>query len=207
MEDYDQKIERIKQWLGTGSINIFGRPFAGKDTQAERIAQLLGGVQLGGGHILRNSSIPDNTKAIMETGALIPSDAYVDIVLPYLSSDEFSNRPLILSSVGRMDGEQHGVIQATHAAHHPLKAVIYLDIDEDTVHHRWHVLHTINQRGREREDDSLHLLDTRLEWFRMHTLPVIKYYRENGLCIDIDGHHSEDDVTVLIVDMLAKHAS
>jgi len=28
-----EKIEKIKEWLGAGAVNIFGRPFAGKDAQ------------------------------------------------------------------------------------------------------------------------------------------------------------------------------
>ena len=30
----EEKITVIKQWLGTGSINVFGLPFSGKDTVA-----------------------------------------------------------------------------------------------------------------------------------------------------------------------------
>ena len=42
-------IEIITQWLGTGAINIFGLPFAGKDTHGHRLAELFGASIMGGG--------------------------------------------------------------------------------------------------------------------------------------------------------------
>lgn len=201
----ERDIETIDEWLGAGSINIFGRPFAGKDTQANLLAKLFRASVLGGGAILRASVIPDEIKETMHRGELVPSDAYVDIVLPYLSSDELAGKPLILSSLGRMDGEQHGVLMATEAAGHPMKAVVYLDVDEETVIQRWHGLHLLTDRG-DRTDDNLESLRIRLNEFREKTLPVIEDYRARDLLIEIDGTRSEKDVTVMILHELAQRA-
>ena len=38
---FEEKINTIKSWLGTGSINIFGLPMSGKDTQGLRLAEAL----------------------------------------------------------------------------------------------------------------------------------------------------------------------
>ena len=37
----EAKIAKIKTWLGTGSINIFGLPMSGKDTQGIKLAEAL----------------------------------------------------------------------------------------------------------------------------------------------------------------------
>jgi len=188
-----QRNDRIKAWLGSGTINIFGRPFAGKDTQGAKLAATFEGSLLGGGDILRNSTIPDYVDAILRRGELIPSDDYVDIVLPYLSKPEFADRPLILSSVGRWIGEEKGVLAATEAANHPLKAVVYLELSEATVIDRWKSLQSHDDRGG-RYDDTEEVLTKRLEEYRNKTIPVIEEYEMMGLLIRIDGE--SDPVTV-----------
>ncbi len=195
-------VEHIREWLGTGSINLFGRPFAGKDTQGERLTTLFNGKLLGGGDILRHSTIPPHVLEAMNLGELIPSEDYVAIVLPYLERDEWHNRPLILSAVGRWHGEERGVIEATAEAGHTLKAVIYIDIDELEVHKRWQALK--KQDNRDRPDDALEVLENRLKIFRDKTLPVLETYQTLGLLVSIDGMGSSEEVQQRIITELNK---
>lgn len=194
-------INRIQQWLGTGSINIFGRPFAGKDTQSQQLANLFGGNVIGGGEILRSNDMPNHVKECLRTGQLIPSDDYVNIVLPYLNQSYLNNKPLFLSSVGRWHGEEDGVIEAIKASGHPLKAVIFLDISDYNVYDRWKALELQNDRSN-RHDDSREIITTRLNEFREKTLPVIEYYRDLGILIEVDGKSTRDEVTNSILDQL-----
>ena len=186
-------IEIITQWLGTGAINIFGLPFAGKDTHGHRLAELFGASIMGGGDILRNSVIPPHVKEIIDSGRLAPTDDYVRIVLPYLSREEFADRPLVLSSVGRWHGEEPGVIEAAAAANHPLKAVLFLSVSEAVAHERFVTSREDETRG-ERADDAEHILATRFTEFRDKTLPVIESYREKGMLIEVDGNPPKDEV-------------
>lgn len=202
----DQKqISAISNWLGSGSINIFGLPFAGKDDQAGRLSELLGGARLGGGDILRSSMTPE-IKSYLDEGKLIPSELYVEVVLPYLSQSELQNKPLILSSVGRWLGEEIGVMEALEEANHPLKAVIYLDVSRDDALKRLHHSKTLKDRG-DRDDDDERLLITRFEEFEAKTLPVIERYRELGLLIDIDATQSREEVRDIIIENLAARAA
>lgn len=205
MEKHED-IPTIQSWLGNGSINLFGRPFAGKDSQGRILAGLFGGNILGGGDILRGSIIPEHTKQIMRSGQLIPSEDYVSIVLPYLSKKEFSGAPLILSSVGRWHGEESGVIDALEASGHPLKAVVYLAIEEEDVIERWRDYESRKDRS-VRHDDSEEILETRFEEFRDKTLQVIEYYRERNMLIEIAGTGSRDDVNNEIIAQLAVFAN
>src|SRR4051812_48122280 len=100
----DHQLLTVKQWLGTGSINIFGLPFAGKDTHGGELAKIFDAPLLGGGDILRNSIIPPELQASLDAGNLFPTNEYMNIVTPYLSKEEFADRPLVLSSVGRWIG-------------------------------------------------------------------------------------------------------
>lgn len=197
----DKKIEQIKNWLGTGSINIFGRPFSGKDSQGRRLIEIFGGNLVGGGEILRGSTMPDRIKALMRTGELIPSDDYVNIVLPYLSQTDLAGKPLFLSSVGRWHGEENGVIQAVQAANHPLKAVIYLNISNEESHNRW-LARDINNDRSNRHDDTEDILNIRFKEFSEKTLPVLDYYRKLGLLIEVNGYGTRDEVTTDIINSI-----
>lgn len=201
-----QKLAAIRKWLGTGSINIFGRPFAGKDTHGRELVTLFNGVLLGGGDILRNSEIPEHVRDLIHAGKLAPTEDYINIVLPYLSQEEFADKPLILSSVGRWHGEEEGVLQATQEAGHPVKAVVYLDISEDAVHQRWEKKLHIGERG-ERHDDTEEVLTTRLEEYREKTLPVVEFYKNSGLLIAIDSTLDKKTVLDTIIDELYKRAT
>lgn len=196
-----EKIEMIKKWLGSGSIDIFGRPFAGKDFQGKRLVELLGGTLVGGGEILRNSSMPEHIKAYMRTGKLIPTIDYVNIVLPYLNQVHLADKPLFLSSVGRWHGEEDGVIKALNSSNHPLKAVIYLNISTNESHTRW-LAREINNDRLNRHDDTEEILNIRFVEFQEKTLPVLSYYRNLGLLIEIDGKGPRDEITKNIIDVL-----
>ena len=199
-------VQTVTEWLGSGSINIFGRPFAGKDTQGKRLAELFNGTLLGGGDILRGSNIPPHVQEFMHTGQLIPSEEYVRIVLPYLSQESLSGRPLILSSVGRWSGEEEGVVEATEASDHPLRAVILLTLSENEVRSRWKKLEQHDDRGG-RHDDSEEVLGTRLQEFSEKTLPVLDAYNDKGLLVEIDGNNTPDHVTSLVLNALYTKAT
>lgn len=196
-------VKSIAEWLGSGSINLFGVPFAGKDTQGARLADLFGGPLLGGGDILRRSAIPKRVQVALDKGQLIPTKDYLEIVLPYLSRPEFAGHPLILSSVGRWHGEEAGVLEATAAADHPIMAVVYLKISEADQLRRWQQAVSRGGRGA-RTDDNQTILNTRLQEFQNKTLPVIEFYRNQGLLIEVNASVAPDDVTAEILSGLQK---
>jgi adenylate kinase len=200
-----QRISAISDWLGSGAINIFGLPFAGKDDQTNRLQNLFGGQKLGGGDILRAINTPE-IKSYLDEGKLIPSDLYVKVVLPYLSQPELAGQPLLLSSVGRWYGEEVGVMQVLEEANHTLKAVIYLVVSREDALSRLRKSKDIGDRG-DRDDDDEKLLMTRFEEFETKTLPVINHYRELGLLIEIDATQSREDVQMSILTALAERAS
>ena len=200
------QLGQLTQWLGSGSINIFGLPFAGKDTHGYDLARLFDGVVLSGGQILRGSPRTPEQIALQESGALFPTEEYMRIVTPYLSRAEFAGKPLLLSSVGRWIGEEHGVLAATKASGHPTQAVLYLTVNEETIYHRLDVSQEIGDREL-RADDSREVLAHRIEEFRDKTLPVIEEYRKLGLLIEINSDASRQEVFESILSRLYQRAT
>lgn len=195
------QIKTILDWLGVGSINIFGRPFAGKDTQGRVLADLLGAKLIAGGDILRSYHDQDEINRVMAEGGLIPSDLYLKIMLPYLSKSEFEGKPLILSAMGRLKGEESVIMEATSKSGHPIKAVVLLEMDDGEVWRRFEIAKLERDRG-ERTDDQLEVLKNRLAKFQNMTIPVIDFYEAQNLLVRVDGTLSREGVTSEIIKSL-----
>lgn len=200
------QIKTISNWLGTGSIDIFGCPFSGKDTQAHNLANLFNGVVIGGGEILRSHHDPKKIEQVLDSGGIVPSDFYLNLVLPYLSQPKFKEKPLILSTVGRSHGEEPIIMKAAADSGHPIKAAIVLQLPEDEVWRRFEEAKTSKDRGN-RDDDRREVLKTRLKKFKDKTMPVIEFYRDKGLLIEIDGMPSRQEITNNILKSLLTRAT
>ena len=202
----DEQTKRIIAWLGTGSINIFGAPFAGKDTQCAELAKSIGGVVISSGDILRHDHGNAEIQRIMAEGGIIPSDLFAQVVAPYLARSEFAGKPLILSEVGRADGEQHVIMKATAESGHPLKAVVLLNLSNEEAFKRFDAAQLSHDRGT-RADDKREVLQTRLDAYLTMVTPVIEYYRELGLLIEVDGAPSREIVNIEILNALSEFAA
>ncbi len=201
----EPQIQQLKNWLGSGSINIFGTPFAGKDTQGKKLAEFFDAPLIGGGEIIRSGN-NEELKASIADGKLAPTDAYLAVVTPYLGQPAFEGKPLILSSVGRWTGEEKVITEAATKSGHPQMAVIFLELTDDEIKKRWQAAHDKKDRG-DRDDDRLEALETRLDEFKNKTQPVIDYYEKVGLLIRVNGIQPPDDVTKAIFSALLSFAS
>ena len=200
-----EQIALIKNWLGSGSINLFGLPFAGKDTQGKKLADLLGGELISGGDILRHTT-NQQVLDIMAAGGIIPSELFEEIVIPYFARPEICDKPLILSEVGRMLGEEQVILRATQQTNHTTKAVILLSLHDDEVWQRFDASQVSHDRGN-RADDNKNVLQNRLDKFHSKVEPVLNIYRDMGLLITIDGSLQPQQVTENILAALAKKAA
>ena len=197
----DDKIATIKNWLGTGSINIFGLPMSGKDTQGVKLAETFGAKLLSSGIIIRAKEA-ELHKNLSGHGALIPTNVFYEWILPYFSRDDLAGFPLILSSVGRWAGEENQILSTAAEANHPIKAVVLLNISEADVENRWRAAKTLGDRGDRRDDRDINTFHTRLEEFRTKTIPVLQHYKELDLLINVNGDQSREAVFEEIINKL-----
>ena len=204
----DQKITLIKEWLRTGSINVFGLPFSGKDTVGVRLAETLGAKFLSSGLILRAAEKEDSS-LVKEIGAgnLAPTETFRSIILPYFSREELASFPLVLSSVGRWEGEEGPVMDAARAGGHEIKATILLNISEEEARKRWDVSKQLGDRGERSDDREKTILDNRIKEFVEKTMPVIGTYRGLGLLIPVKATGTRDEVFAEVIDELYKFAT
>ena len=197
----EAKIQSIKEWLCNGSINIFGLPMSGKDTQGIKLAEALDAKFLSSGMIIRAMEA-ETKKNYSEFGALIPTDVFYEWVLPYFERPELFHTPLVLSSIGRWDGEENQVMSVAAGAGHAIKAVILLDLSEADAETRFHKSKELNDRGDRKDDQDLEIFRTRLQEFRQKTIPVIQHYNSIDFLIRVNGNHSRNAVFNEIVEKL-----
>lgn len=199
------KIEFIKQWLGTGSINVFGLPMSGKDTIGVKLAEALGGKFLSSGLIIRANEELTN-QHYTDKGDLAPSNVFEDWVLPYFDKPELKDFPLILSSIGRWSGEEDKVMARAEKSGHPTKAVIILNISEADVQARWQNVAVVQDRGNRNDDSSPEVFQNRINEFMKKTAPVILRYRMMGLLVEVRADMDRERVFAETVNRLYDYA-
>ena len=197
------KLAKIKAWLGTGSLNVFGLPMSGKDTVGERLAKDLDAKFLSSGIIIRAFEAEQNQN-MTGSGQLIPTNTFYDIILPYFSREEMKNDSLILSSVGRWAGEEDKIMEAAKNGGHEIKAVVLLDLTEADVKNRFEAAKQLNDRGERADDANIEIFETRIREFNEKTVPVLNHYDELRLLIRVPADGSRDEVYLSVIDKLVE---
>ncbi len=202
----EEQLQTIKTWLGTGSINVFGLPMSGKDTVGVRLAEAIGGKFLSSGLIVRAMEKSTN-QDVSGGGKLVPQNLFYDWVLPYFEKVELREYPLVLSSIGRWNGEEDQVMSVARSSGHPIKAVVMLQLSEQDVIGRWEAAKLLNDRGLRADDADPEIFQTRINEFREKTIPVLKHYQELGLLVPVKADAPRDQVFTNVVKALADFAS
>ncbi len=197
----EEKITAIKKWLGTGSINIFGLPMSGKDTQGIKLAEALNAKFLSSGMIIRAME-KENKVQYTDNGSLAPTNIFYEWVLPYFERPDLFEYPLVLSSIGRWFGEENQVMSVATGAGHDIKAVVILNISEADIEKRFEEAKILNDRGDRADDGNSEILHNRLQEFREKTLPVLQHYNSLGLLINVNGDQTREEVFNELVEKL-----
>ncbi len=175
---------------------LIGIQGAGKSTQGNILSKKLKIPYLSTGHIFRTMAQEKTTvgryiKEVMNAGFLIPDKKTLEIVSEYLSRPEYEKGYI-------MDGFPRTAGQAK-TFKNGLNAVIYLKVSDREALWR---LSFRDQAGR--EDETLTALRKRIELFHKFTEPVLDYYREKGMLIEIDGEKPINEITSEILEKLAQ---
>ncbi|MDO4271618.1 MAG: nucleoside monophosphate kinase [Candidatus Saccharibacteria bacterium] len=207
----EEKLQTIRNWLGTGSINIFGIQFSGKDTLGVPLADKLGAEFVSSGDIARAAAEQHTDESVQQaaaqtsSGDLMPTNEFCQLIVPFLKDSRLDDKPLVLGSVGRWIGEEDTIMQALDAGGHQLKAVLVINIPEAEVWRRWEEVKNTRNGGRA-DDVDRDKVQRRLDEFYTKTEPVIAKYRELGYVVDIDATGTIPETFEQTVDKLYRRA-
>jgi len=188
---------------------LLGPPGAGKGTQAQRLVQKNGIIQLSTGEMLRAAAAAGTpvglqAKEIMAGGGLVPDEIVIGIISDRLDQPDMK-KGFILDGFPRTVPQAAALDELLKRKHIRLDAVIELRVNESALLQRVETrVAEMRARGEEvRVDDTPEVLAKRLAQYRSLTEPLIHYYSERRKLLTVDGMMTIEQVTREINRILA----
>jgi adenylate kinase len=172
---------------------LLGPPGSGKGTQAQRLVQRHGIVQLSTGELLRaavaaQTPVGLKAKDIMASGGLVPDEIVIGIISERLDQPDAA-KGFILDGFPRTVPQAEALDELLKKKHMRLDAVIELRVNESALLQRVeNRVAEMRARGEQvRIDDTPEVLTRRLASYRSLTEPLIHYYSERRKLLTVDG--------------------
>ncbi len=180
---------------------LLGPPGAGKGTQAQRLVERHGIVQLSTGDMLRaavaaGTPVGLKAKDIMASGALVPDDVVIGIIADRIALDDAA-KGFILDGFPRTVPQAEALDALLKSKGLQLDAVVELRVNESALLQRVEArVAQMTARGEiVRVDDTPEVLAKRLAAYRSQTEPLVHYYSERRKLLTIDGMMAIQEVT------------
>jgi adenylate kinase len=194
------------------NIILLGPPGAGKGTQARRLVEERGMVQLSTGDMLRaarssGTEMGKRVAAVMDAGELVTDEIVIGLIEERLR--EGSTGGFIFDGFPRTLGQADALGELLAREGEALDAVVELQVDDAVLVDR------IVGRARDaaaagepvRADDTAEALTTRLMEYYKKTSPLVGYYYARGELRPVDGLGTMDAVAADISAILGQHAT
>ena len=203
---------------------MLGRQGAGKGTQCVRLARHYVVPHISTGDMLR-AAVKEGTafglkaKAVMDAGSLVSDDIMVGVVDERLHQDDTTRRGYVLDGFPRTVPQAEALVDI--AGDKPLDIVVNLDVPVEVVVERiasrrvcvdCGTIYSITEPPRngwhcdrcggdvvQRDDDTEEAVRRRLDLYEKETAPLISWFAERGLLVEIDGQGAADDVAERLV--------
>ncbi len=180
------------------NIILLGPPGAGKGTQAQRLVEEHGIIQLSTGDMLRaavasGSEMGQQAKAVMDAGKLMPDDIMVQIISDRISEPDCANG-FILDGFPRTTAQAEALDKMLEEKGLPLDHVIQIAVDDSVLIDRIDARVAETPEAERRADDNAETLQARLEVYHEQTAPILPYYDGRGMLKKVDGMQPIDEV-------------
>ena len=198
---------------------LFGPPGAGKGTQAQLLRDRLDVTHIASGDLFRHNlglgtPLGLRAKEYMNRGELVPDEVTIDIILEKVMSipDEDG---FILDGFPRNPNQAQELEKTLSNGSRNLDKVVHIDVSEPELMRRLggryvcracQAPHSIGEGAEgkkcdqcggelyQRDDDAPVAVKQRLEVYYEQTTPVLGFYRERGVLVDIPGDNTVEEV-------------
>lgn len=185
------------------NLILFGPPAAGKGTQAKRLVDGRGMVQLSTGDMLRaaiasGSELGQKVAGVMQRGELVTDEIVIALIEERLPEAEaaggaiFDGFPRTLAQAQTLDAMLAG-------RGRKIDLVVRLKVDDEALVTR--VAGRFAESGR--ADDNPESFKVRLAKYYAETAPLLPFYRDQGKLVEVDGMGGVEEVAKGIDEALA----
>ena len=205
-------------------VVFLGPPGAGKGTQAAFASKEFQLVHLSTGDLIRlqlkaQSDLGAELRSYVEKGALVPDELVVEMVKERLQQDDIKKGFLLdgfprtvpqadaLAAFASLDVVINIAVPSEHLAERIAKRRVCRECGATYTVDELHGASACPQCSGEvyqREDDQYDTVMNRLHVFAEQTQPLVDYYREKGLLIEVDGNQPVENVRGAIFEALER---
>lgn len=175
-------------------IILIGPPGAGKGTQAKLLEQSLGLPQVSTGDLFRynlknETELGKLARIYMDKGELVPDAVTVAMVKDRLASADAAGGA-ILDGFPRTQAQADALDQLLEQLGGRITVVPNLVVDREELVQRLLARAQIEGRA----DDTEDTIRTRMRVYEEQTKPLLDYYQQRGLVVNVDGLQSREAV-------------
>jgi adenylate kinase len=185
---------------------MIGPPGAGKGTQAVRIAEKFHLVHISSGDLLRahvkgNTAIGRQVQQYLASGDLVPDGIVMDILRKPVV-DANARGGYVLDGFPRTVEQAEIAYSVAQTLGVEVQVVVHLEVPRDELVRR------LVERGAAsgRSDDTIDVINHRLDVYDEKTLPMLSYYAAREKLINVNGARPVDEVTWSITVQLQQMA-
>ncbi|MEA2662101.1 MAG: adenylate kinase [Chloroflexota bacterium] len=195
-----ERETRSQGATAAGDLIFMGPPGVGKGTQAKRLAQRNGWVQLSTGdlfrdHLKRSSPLGELAQRYMDRGDYVPDDVTIDMVREFIDGLPKGTR-VMFDGFPRTVAQAEALEALLAERGRSIGGVLLLDVPRDELVRR--IL--ARSRSEHRVDDTPEVIARRFDVYAEQTKPVVERYERLGRVHKVNGLGGVDEVTERLVE-------
>lgn len=214
-------------------IVLLGPPGAGKGTQAQVVSHEMNLAHISSGDLFRENlknqtELGKLAQGFMNRGELVPDDVTIAMVRDRIARPDCKDGAL-LDGFPRTPAQADALAEMLGSLGAHVDSVPYISVPADVLIERLGGRWTCQSCGRvyhekynppktagvcdadgtaliQRDDDKAETVERRIRVYMDQTSPLIEYYREKGLLVEVDGKQSIEEVSRDILKAIKKEA-